>query len=961
MNRKSFIKAGFTAAICLIVVLALASCSDHDTSLKKFSNAQWTLIGPYNEPQQDSCPLFYVDQLDASGGEYNISNTGLPDDIKNIVHVRAKDGTIDFTRAYPNKSWAVAYAYLEFEGNGEECFFRMGSDDGLRVWINGKLVVDDHSHRALDPNSNSFRTILNKGINRILVKVCQGEQGWEFSLTDSDREEHTAFLSESGRIRLSISSRSHFIGNDEDLAFSVYANPAPLTDIPYSYYVSDSKGNVVSSGNGSLGESITVPLLQDREEYYKLMVESGSVDEAVTKEKLGNGKVESFFFTGDPTTVLPAYSSKARKAVEKLNSEALLWPTYDTDVQSAMADIAPTLLYLADVIDKKQPSIPVTEDKQVNYAFYINDIIEALEKDPKELLHLTGFRQMAYRSDIDDSIQPYSLYLPDSYSPDKKYSLVIMLHGYSENDYDFADKLTSLMPEDFIIVSVFGRGDLYYQSAGEQDVLDVMDRIIGRYSVDENRVYLMGSSMGGLGTWRIGSLYADRFAAIAPYCGWSGYEFLENLGNMKTYIVHGNEDQTVSIKFDKNCAERLMRLGYDVSFIEIENGSHNAWSEWTALYPPETILDIFRSTERNPSPAQIKATIPQVRYGRHYWITVDELDTSGTLTLPEYTSQTPYDSFYPPLPAPGRFEANRSNDGSITITTERITALSIDIKTASMGGDGVSTSSAGVSTGSAGTTTGNSGTNTGSAGGNTGAGSLQNSNLTIDGTSIRVPANADVLHLVKQSDNTWSIDNSYGIKTLPPHDGGGIADLFTKPLIIVYGTQDLESARVLEAAARGLADWSSIYEFPIGMKTGIYKVKSDKELTKEDMSTHNIILLGTPDENIISQQISGALEPYYAQSNITVGGRSYTRNGLCVTMPNPKAPDRIVGYIDCSRFLDSADAAKRYFFEFQFRLRNSYSNELMGYPTFCPDIFVMTSHPFQDEWAGWFDRNWELN
>jgi hypothetical protein len=31
----------------------------------------------------------------------------------------------------------------------------------------------------------------------------------------------------------------------------------------------------------------------------------------------------------------------------------------------------------------------------------------------------------------------------------------------------------------------------------------------------------------------------------------------------------------------------------------------------------------------------------------------------------------------------------------------------------------------------------------------------------------------------------------------------------------------------------------------------------------------------------------------------------------------------------------------------------------MGYPTFCSDVFVMTHNPFQDEWVGWFDRNWE--
>lgn len=921
MKMIGYQKIVMIAIVFLITILTLTSCTGVTGSESRFHNAKWTVIGPYSEPKRDSCPLFYEDLLAEYGGESAISDTGLPGDVKNTKYVHAKKGKVDLAGTYYGRSWAVAYAYLEFEGNGEECFFRMGSDDGLRVWINGELAVDDHEHRALDPNSNSFRTVLKKGTNRILVKVCQGEQGWEFSIKATTRAEHEAFLAGSGRIALSVSSRSYFLRNNEDLNFAVYANPAPLTDIPYTYRVTDPDGETVASGNGSLGESITVALPPSKKEYYKLWIESGTVDDAIVKEKLGQGKTACVFFIGDPISVMTSYSSEARETAEELDS---MTPLTDpgADLYKYTTDIAPTLLYLADMIDKKVPGMTVSEDKQLSYAIYINDIIEALEKDPQTLPCLSGYRQMAYRSDIDNSIQPYSLYLPESYSADKKYSLAVLLHGYSENDYDFGIKLASLEPEDFIIVSVYGRGDLYYQGAGEQDVIDVIDRIMSRYSVDENRVYLMGSSMGGLGTWRIGTLYSDRFAAIAPFCGWYGYDLLENLGNMKTYIVHGNADNVVPIKFEKNCAERLKKLGYDVTFIEIENGSHNAWSEWTGLYPPETILDIFRSAVRDPSPAHLKAVIPQVRYGRYYWITVDELDTSGELTISKYTSGTPYDSLYPPHPSPGELKAVRLDDGSITIVTKRINALSIDLKAAA-------------------------------------ADSIDIKKVTIDGVTFEVAPNTEVLRLVKQKDTFWAIDGSYGAKALPPHEGGGIADLFAKPLLIVYGTQNQNTAPVLEAAAQSLADWAPVSSFPIGMKTGKYMVKSDKDVTDEDLSAYNLILLGNPRENLISARISGAVEPYYTGTSIRLDGKTYSQNGLCVTLPNPLARDKIIGYIDCTRLLNSPDAAKRYFFEFQFRLRNSYINELMGYPTFCPDVFVMTSNPFKDEWAGWFDRNWE--
>ncbi len=208
----------------------------------------------------------------------------------------------------------------------------MGSDDGLRVWINGTLVVDDHSHRALDPNSNSFRTVLRNGMNRMLVKVCQGEEGWEFSLKDTTREEHEAFLSTCGGIALSISSRSRFIGDDNDLTFSVLTNPTPLTDIPFSYSASDSMGNVIALGKGSMGEAITFPITANAVEYVNIEVTPEKTDDNLTKEELIQGKVNSLFFKGSPDTILSAYSAKARHAAEELtSSSSYSTPTFCPD------------------------------------------------------------------------------------------------------------------------------------------------------------------------------------------------------------------------------------------------------------------------------------------------------------------------------------------------------------------------------------------------------------------------------------------------------------------------------------------------------------------------------------------------------------------------------------------------------------------------------------------------------
>ena len=918
-NRYEMVGIVLTT-ILLVFVLLFSSCRDKSVTAASFTHAEWTLIGPYDEPEPGVCTLFYSDLLADYGSESAVSESGLPKGAKVKGKIKAESNLINFGKKFPRKTNAVIYAFLEFESDGGERFFRMGSDDGLRVWLNGELVADDHAHRAIDPNSNSFRTVLRKGTNRILVKVCQGTGDWGFTIRETTRQEHEAFLAEANQIALSLSAESRFLGDRDHVTFSISANPVPLMELPLTYSVTDSEGRTIASGTAITGKPVTVQIPSDCKGALKVKAEPFEVQDALTRQKLENTRLEYVFFRGD-RTVLQTYSDIARNAAGELENSPQ-WTELGADEQQAIEDIAPTLLYLADIIDGKLHSSLVNDSKQIMAALFINDILEAMREGSQALSSLTGYRQMAYRSDIDDSIQPYSLYLPADYSPDKTYSLIVVAHGYSGNDYDGGNHIASLKPEDFIIVSVFGRGDMYYQSVGEQDVLDVMDRILDRYPVDKNRVYLTGNSMGGLGTWRLGSLYADRFAAIAPYCGWTSTVLMVNLGNLRTYVVHGDADTAVPVQFDRACVNELQRLGYDVTYIEIPNGSHSAWSEWSKTVPPETLLDFFRSAERNPLPDRLSAVINSTRYGKHYWITVNELDTGGALVKPRVTVPSQYDYTYPFLPAPGRFEAKRSDDGSIWISTERINALSIDLKTAGMNGTRVES-------------------------------------VSIDGTLLTVPSGADVVHLAKNQSGQWEFDTRFETGALPRHDGGGIADLFTRPLILVYGTKNANRTPVLEAAARELADWSVRPNLPIGVKCGTFTVKADNELTNEDMESHHLLLFGTPEENSISALFSTELQTYYQGGAIFVGGREYSANGLCVTMPNPRNPGKILGYIDISRNIRTAAEARQYFLNFQFRLRNNYMNELMGSPSFCPDVFVMTSHPLQDAWSGWFDRYWE--
>src|SRR5262249_3289127 len=61
----------------------------------------------------------------------------------------------------------------------------MGSDDGLRCWLNGRLIVDANVERPLDPDAHHVTLDLKPGVNHLLVKVSQGAGEWEYKLTET--------------------------------------------------------------------------------------------------------------------------------------------------------------------------------------------------------------------------------------------------------------------------------------------------------------------------------------------------------------------------------------------------------------------------------------------------------------------------------------------------------------------------------------------------------------------------------------------------------------------------------------------------------------------------------------------------------------------------------------------------------------------------------------------------------
>ncbi len=149
----------------------------------------WLVLGPLPNPgmPHTSCQGFDTDYLAPVGGEA----AAVPSEGQTITaggrtyrwRLAPLDarGRVDFVKALGSSRPGVAYAYATIESPvAQDARVLLGSDDGVKLWVNNALVHTNHVGRWLGPDSDKVSIRLVAGTNRILAKVDQGDGGWGF-------------------------------------------------------------------------------------------------------------------------------------------------------------------------------------------------------------------------------------------------------------------------------------------------------------------------------------------------------------------------------------------------------------------------------------------------------------------------------------------------------------------------------------------------------------------------------------------------------------------------------------------------------------------------------------------------------------------------------------------------------------------------------------------------------------
>lgn len=202
---------------------------------------------------------------------------------------------------------------------------------------------------------------------------------------------------------------------------------------------------------------------------------------------------------------------------------------------------------------------------------------------------------------------PYRFLQPENISKNKKYPLVILLHGAGERGDDNEKQLVhgaamflnpvnrEKYPSYVLIPQCPENGYWAYDSRPKSfmpdnmpinhpqtDELNTVENLINEieqnYQIDKNRIYIVGISMGAMATYDFVSRHPNKFAAAVPICGTVNPKKLTTIKNTAFRIYHGDADSVVPVEGSREAYKQLKKQGVSVEYFELPGVNHPSWN-----------------------------------------------------------------------------------------------------------------------------------------------------------------------------------------------------------------------------------------------------------------------------------------------------------------------------------------------------------------------------------------------
>lgn len=520
-----------------------------------------------------------------------------------------------------------------------------------------------------------------------------------------------------------------------------------------------------------------------------------------------------------------------------------------------------------------------------------------------------------YRSKIDGSVQPYGLEIPDGLDLSKPVPLWVWLHGRGDKETDLhfihnrMRRRGQVRPENAIVLHPFGRQCIGWKWGGEVDVFEAIADVAKHYKIDQDRIALLGFSMGGAGAWHIGAHYTDHFACVHPGAGfaetkdynklkpadypsaneqtlWAMYDvpaYARNFLTVPLIAYSGENDKQIQ-------AARVMEtalLQHDYTLKHVIGAKMGHKYDDVSIAEVTAFVDAAVTKGRQANAHQVHLQTQTLRYAQQRWITLTGLEKHWN------------DS---------RVDATITNQ-TIEMQTKNVTSLQI---TARQWPAGMPQS-----------------------------GTMQ---VNIDGAQLQAPL---PINLIRDGSN-WAIGKPQPGLRKSPGMQGPIDDAFLEGFLIVTPTAksaDPDVQRWVDfELAHQLARWRALFR-------GEARSKPADQITDEDVESFHLVLWG---DRAMNPHVASVIDAMPAiewnAQTLKIGNASHPSPGKVLTMiyPNPQNPNRYVVLNSGPTFREGHDRT------------NSLQNaKLPDWAIIGLNTPPSATAPGAIHGTGFFDENWQ--
>ncbi len=755
-----------------------------------------------------------------------------------IEHV-TETGRVDLQAIFAGEPTdnRVAYAYTTIRrdraGKG---FLALGSDDGVRVWLNGRVVHDHLIARGTSQDDDLVPVTFRRGDNRVLVKVENGTGGWGLILRALTLGEASALPM--GELRPQIEPASGEAPDVLGVHTDVGRGDALAEGIPL-------RVQAVAAGGKVVGEK------SDVDRGSRVRFQTGAWPDGPYEIRFTAG------VPGGPPTVvhLPWYKGDWRKQAAELLDQADRQPV-DTDQPKGL--LARLLgEYVVDRLEGDPRRLGPDgrpADADDDWRKIHSYLMEHAELRAGTAVRAHGFARLAWRDEVDGSPQFARAFLPAEYDGRKPWPMIVNLHGYNPSNPMYIHWGGSARHQrlnawrDAIVVYPHGRGNTGYRGIGEADVLRAIREAKAAFNVDEDRVVLIGYSMGGGGTWHVGTRHPELFAAIAPvYGGWdyhvwadeddlaklsplqryrqeasSSFAQAESLLTTPVFVNHGDDDTLVEVDHSRYAVKLLQRWGYEVRYWEHPGKGHGR------LGCEAEMMRWFAAHRRRRDPDHVRIRAAALKSAKAHWVRVEQRADPNAFM---HVEARVVDRTTIRLDTANVLQVRLTPPASLVETAAPIRVLW--------------------------------------NGRDAGAQALAAGAIT-----LRAPGY-----------QPWKQHKR-------PELAGPIDEVTTTPFAIVIGTISSDPAMRrfcrlrAEIARDNWETWQHV----------VPRVFIDTDMTDEQIGRYSLRLFGGPDANAVTRKLAGKLPLTIAPDAIAVGGRTFAGTDAAVRMvyPHPENPDRYV-------------------------------------------------------------------